>query len=42
MPNVTIYLNKNLYDKVRDEVRGSGKTESKIVQKALKEHYKMD
>jgi len=39
MPNVVIWLNKELYDKVRDEVRESRKKESKIVQEALKKHY---
>jgi len=42
MPNTTIWLNKGLYDKVRDEVRASGKTESNIIQNALKQHYAVD
>ena len=42
LPNITTYINKELYQKLQKEVADTQTSESKIVQKALKKHWDME
>jgi len=39
MPNITIYVSKELYFKLQKEADDSETNESKIIQEVLKKHY---
>jgi hypothetical protein len=41
MPNITTYIDKEMYLKLQQEVEVNQTSESKIVQKALKKYWNM-